>query len=55
MKALTIKQPWIYAILREGKDIENRSWRRSFRGWVALHASATPQRNARSSTRRRAT
>jgi hypothetical protein len=46
MKALTIKQPWIYAILREGKDIENRSWQRSFRGWVALHASATPQRIA---------
>jgi hypothetical protein len=47
MKALTIKQPWIYAILRGGKDIENRSWQRSFRGWVALHASGTPQRNAR--------
>jgi hypothetical protein len=46
MKALTIKQPWIYAILHEGKDIENRSWRRSFRGWIALHASAQPARDA---------
>jgi hypothetical protein len=46
MKALTIKQPWIHAILHEGKDIENRSWQRSFRGWIALHASAQPSREA---------
>jgi len=46
MKALTIKQPWIHAILRDGKDIENRSWQRSFRGWLALHASAQPRRDA---------
>ena len=45
MKALTIKQPWVHAILREGKDIENRSWQRSFRGWLALHASAQPRRD----------
>ena len=36
MKALSIKQPWVHAILREGKDVENRSWQRSFRGWLAL-------------------
>ena len=46
MKALTIKQPWVHAMLREGKDIENRSWRRTFRGWIALHASAQPRRDA---------
>jgi len=46
MKALTIKQPWVHAILREGKDIENRSWQRSFRGWLAIHASAQPRRDA---------
>lgn len=46
MKALTIKQPWVHAILHEGKDIENRSWQRSFRGWLALHASAKPNREA---------
>jgi hypothetical protein len=39
MKAISIQQPWIHAIFREGKDIENRSWQRSFRGWVAIHAS----------------
>jgi hypothetical protein len=47
MKALTIKQPWVHAILHEGKDVENRSWRRDFRGWLALHASAQPDRYAR--------
>jgi hypothetical protein len=31
MKALTIRQPWIHAILREGKNIENR--------WPDRHAS----------------
>jgi len=40
MKALSIKQPWIHAILHEGKDIENRAWKRDFSGWLALHASA---------------
>ena len=47
MKALTIKQPWVHAILHEGKTIENRSWRCNFRGWLALHASARPDRYAR--------
>jgi hypothetical protein len=47
MKAITVKQPWVYAILCEGKDIENRSWRRSFRGWLAIHASAQPRRSAK--------
>lgn len=46
MKALTIKQPWLHAILHEGKDIENRSWKRDFRGWLALHAAKTPRRDA---------
>lgn len=38
--------PWIHAILREGKDVENRSWQRSFRGWIALHAAGQPSRDA---------
>jgi hypothetical protein len=46
MKALTIKQPWVHAILHEGKDVENRSWTRKFRGWLAIHAAATPSRHA---------
>jgi hypothetical protein len=46
MKALSILQPWVYAILYEGKEIENRSWTTDFRGWVAIHASARPMRDA---------
>ena len=46
MKAMSIKQPWVHAILRAGKDIENRSWRRDFRGWLAIHASGQPIRGA---------
>ena len=47
MKAITIKQPWVHAILHEGKDIENRSWQRRFRGWLAIHASGQPRRGAK--------
>ena len=35
MKALTIKQPWAWAILHGGKDIENRNWFTSVAGGVA--------------------
>lgn len=37
--ALSIRQPWAWAILHAGKDIENRSWSTSFRGPVCIHAS----------------
>jgi hypothetical protein len=42
MKALSIRQPWINAILHAGKCVENRTWaNQTVRGtWVALHASA---------------
>ena len=44
MKALSIQQPWLHAILHEGKNIENRPWQNSFRGCIALHASQKVQR-----------
>jgi ASCH domain len=37
--ALSLKQPWLFAILSLGKEIENRTWRSSRRGRVILHAS----------------
>jgi hypothetical protein len=37
MKALSIQQPWAYAILHLGKDIENRDWRTSHRGEFLIH------------------
>lgn len=39
MKALSIRQPWAFAILHGRKDIENRRWATRFRGEVAIHAS----------------
>jgi hypothetical protein len=38
--ALTIRQPWLWAILWAGKDVENRDWQTRYRGRIALHASA---------------
>ena len=46
MKALSVKQPWVHAILNLGKDIENRKWTTQHRGWIALHASAKPHKEA---------
>ena len=42
--ALSVRQPWAWAIVHAGKDIENRSWRSGnpglrFRGDFAVHAS----------------
>jgi len=42
MKAITIKQPWASLIVEGVKDIENRTWKTSFRGRVLVHAAAKP-------------
>jgi hypothetical protein len=44
--ALSVRQPWAWAIIHAGKDIENRMWRRpnpglNFRGPVCIHASTS--------------
>lgn len=43
MKALTVRQPWAWAIVFGGKDVENRSVNvaGAYRGPVAIHASLT--------------
>lgn len=44
-KALSVRQPWAWAIIHGGKDVENRDWNRSrpenikFRGEICIHAS----------------
>ncbi len=40
MKALTVKQPWAWAIVAGYKDVENRSRRTNFRGDLLIHAGA---------------
>ena len=42
--ALSVRQPWSWAIIHAGKDIENRSWQAvnhglKIRGRVCIHAS----------------
>jgi hypothetical protein len=37
MKAVSIRQPWGFAILHLGKDIENRTWNTRIRGRVLIH------------------
>ena len=37
--ALSIRQPWAWAILHAGKDIENRDWSTRLRGPVCIHAA----------------
>lgn len=45
MKALTVKQPWPYAVFHLGKDIENRDWDTRLRGVVAIHTSKKVNRS----------
>jgi hypothetical protein len=38
MKALTVQQPWAWAIVHGGKDVENRTQAWGYRGPLAIHA-----------------
>lgn len=38
MKALTVRQPWAWAIIHGGKDVENRTTAWKYRGPLAIHA-----------------
>lgn len=40
MKALTVQQPWAWAIVHGGKGVENRTQAWSYRGPLAIHAGA---------------
>lgn len=40
MRVLTVQQPWAWAIVHGGKDIENRTQEWSYRGPLAIHAGA---------------
>lgn len=39
MKALSLRQPWAWAVLHAGKRVENRRWWTSYRGPILLHAA----------------
>ena len=42
MKALSIRQPWAWLIVRGIKDVENRTWRTGYRGPLLIHAATHP-------------
>lgn len=39
MRILTVRQPWAWAIIHGGKDVENRVWGTTYRGPVAIHVA----------------
>jgi hypothetical protein len=39
MKALSIRQPWAWLIIRGWKDVENRTWKTNYRGPLLIHTS----------------
>lgn len=39
MKCISIRQPWAWAIVHAGKNIENRTWSTNYRGPLLIHAS----------------
>jgi hypothetical protein len=45
LRALSVQQPWAHAIMRLGKDVENRSWRSKYSGPLLIHASARREPN----------
>lgn len=40
MKALSLTQPWATLVAIGAKQVETRSWRTHYRGWMAIHAAA---------------
>ena len=46
VRALTLRQPWAWMVVRGGKTIENRTWHRpSLRGPILIHAGAAMTRS----------
>lgn len=39
MRVLSVRQPWAWALIFGGKDIENRYWTTKYRGPLVIHAS----------------
>ena len=39
VKIISVRQPWAWLIVAGHKDIENRTWRTSYRGPLLIHAS----------------
>lgn len=51
VKALTMRQPWAWATIYGGKDVENRRWRTAYRGPLLIHAAKNADPEPEASTR----
>lgn len=38
VRMLTVRQPWAWAIVHAGKNVENRRWSTDYRGRLLIHA-----------------
>ena len=47
MKALSVRQPWSWAIIHAGKPVENRTWGTRYRGPLLIHAAKTYDRDGK--------
>lgn len=56
MRAITVRQPWAWQIINQGKNIENRTRNIAgkYRGPVAIHAGLQPDQEALARLPRRA-
>ena len=43
--ALSVRQPWAWALVYGGKNIENRTWPTTYRGRIWIHASGREDRH----------
>ena len=46
MRALSIRQPWAFAVVVGAKTVENRTWSSTYVGPLAIHASQREDREA---------
>ena len=54
-RVLTVRQPWAWAIIQGGKDVENRSWPTKHRGPLLIHAGSAFERDGYETVKRLAT
>jgi len=52
VRVLTVRQPWAWAIVQGGKDVENRSWSTKHRGPLLIHAGSAFERDGYETVKR---
>ena len=52
VRVLTVRQPWAWAIIHGGKDVENRSWPTKHRGALLIHAGSAFERDGYETVKR---